>query len=437
MLVEFKFQNYKSFRDAQSLSMVTGSDKTLIENTFDTPAVPTKRLVRSSVLYGPNASGKSNLIDALHFVRRFVQHSSERNPEAKIPVQPFLLDKQYAQQPSEFELTFIHKNVRYQYGFSLDSDRVYEEWLLAYPKRSAQTWFERSWNKESEDYDWYFGPFLKGEKNKLSPLTRPNVLFLSVAANFNHEQLSKVYQWFTHHLRVLQHDNFGFLEFATSKLIEKNSELFPQVKELLSVADLGIVDFSLEILPLTTMLSEIPAEMPEDVKNVLAALTSTMKNEERIQISMQHQAGDSNVSGVPLTLENESLGTRRLFGLSGPLLMALQRGEVLAVDELDASLHPVLVRTLVNLFHNPKTNPKNAQLIFNTHDTTLLDSAIFRRDQIWFTEKDHSGASHLYSLLEFKPRSSEAFGKGYLQGRYGAIPIVGSLEGIIENGPDT
>ena len=435
MLVEFKFSNYKSFKDEQVLTMVASSEKRLSENLITASNLKKNKLVKSSVIYGANASGKSNLINALHFVRTFVKKSAKSNPETKIPVQSFQLDEKTITSPTEFEITFIQQGVRYQYGFVVDRKQVYEEWLLAYPKGVAQNWFEREWIPEENEYQWHFGSFLKGEKNKLIPLTRENVLFLSLATQFNHNQLTIVFNWFSKHLQVLRaHEDVKFLEFVTSKLVENNDNLHPKINELLGIADLGIIDFALDKKKTPSTQEEFPEEIPEEVKTALLTLSTLANNSESVEVSMKHQSHSNLGKNIAFNINDESLGTRRLFGISGPILLALQRGEVFVVDELDSSLHPHLVRTLVSLFHNPKTNPHKAQLIFNTHDTTLLDSAIFRRDQIWFSEKDNNGASHLFSLLEFGVRSTEAFGKGYMQGKYGAVPIIGNLEGLVSNG---
>lgn len=435
MLIEFKFNNYRSFKEEQVLTMVANSEKRLPENLIIVPSLRKKKLINSAVIYGANASGKSNLVHALRFVRTFVRKSAKSNPETRIPVQSFRLDKTTITSPSEFEITFIQKGIRYQYGFVVDKQQIYEEWLFAYPKGVAQSWFEREWIPEEKNYRWHFGSFLKGEKNKLIPLTRENVLFLSLATQFNHEQLTLVYKWFSKHLRVLKaHENVRLLEMLTSELIENNESLYSKINELLGIADLGIVDFSLNKKDLVSDIEKLPENTPEEVKSALMALSSLANDTKTVEVSMKHQTNSSLDKDMPFHIQDESLGTRRLFGISGPVLLALQKGEVFIVDELDSSLHPLLVRALVNLFHNSKTNPHGAQLIFNTHDTTLLDSAIFRRDQIWFSEKDNEGASHLYSLLEFGVRGTEAFGKGYMQGKYGAVPIIGNLEGLVSNG---
>lgn len=430
MLVEFKLKNFLSFKDEQVLSLVASTDKSHLTNIFENGALPNKKLLRSTVIYGANASGKSNLVKALDVARDAVRRSADMNPDATFNVTGFLLNKESAKRPSEFELTFIHEDVRYQYGFIVDQYRVYGEWLFAYPKLAPQLWFERKWIEEKEEYDWHFGSYLKGEKNKLTPLTRDNVLFLSLAAKFNHEQLTMVYSWFTKHLKTVEsQDNLGMFELRMLRIIERNPELHSPLNKLLRTADLGIVDFILEKEQIEYEDS-IPDSTPENFRKVIQSLNDFIKVQRvehdfaRVNVLMRHNASDDPQSSIPFQFRDESLGTRRLFMVGILLFKALMDGNTLVIDELDTSLHPILVRALVDLFNSPVTNPNNAQLIFNTHDTNLLDSDIFRRDQIWFTEKDNVGASHLYSLLEFSPRKTEAFEKGYLQGKYGAIPII-------------
>ncbi|MBI1882344.1 MAG: ATP-binding protein [Chloroflexi bacterium] len=419
MLIEFRVKNFKSFRDEQIFSMVASSDKSLPENTIATKLLGGRRLVRSAVLYGANASGKSNLVRALNFAQNFVEESAKRKRGTEISVQPFRLDSDSSKSPSEFEINFIHQEVRYQYSFSVGRQRVYEERLIAYPKNLPQIWFERAPKPDSEESDWYFGPQLKGEKRRLVSVTRPDVLFLSVAATFNHEQLSNVYEWFSDYLVVIDTSrDVDFLEQRTAEWVKKNESLYEPIQALLELADLGIINISIEENTYTE--DKLPTDMPDELR-------SYFLERKYMEVQMRHRTGDSDSLGVLFPIEDESLGTRRLLGISGPWTDALIHGFIVVVDELDASLHPLLVRFLVNLIHNPKINRQNGQLIFNTHDTTLLDPTLFRRDQVWFVEKDNAGVSHLYPLLDFSPRKEESLAKGYLQGRYGAIPFIGEL----------
>ena len=426
MLIEFRFKNFKSFQDDQVLSMVAGSDKSLPDNVITDKALGKRKLVRSAVLYGANASGKSNLVDALDFVQRFVKGSAERKQGAEIPVHLFRLGKSDDESPAEFEISFIHQGVRYQYGFSVDRKRVHEEWLIAYPKGLPQKWFERSPSLDSLESEWYFGPQLKGEKKRLVSVTRPDVLFLSVAATFDHKQLSEVYRWFSYYLRVIQYDPAFALSFEqlTARGVAEDKDFKTLMQNLLQLADLGIADLSVEKTPLTE------ASLPFGVFS--EKFRSSLLEWENFDVQIWHRARDRTGSGVSFSLEDESLGTRRLFAMGYPWLHTLGEGFTLVIDELDTSLHPVLVRNLVDSFHNLDLNSQNAQLVFNTHDTTLLDSSLFRRDQVWFVEKDNAGASHLYPLLEFSPRKNEALAKGYLQGRYGALPFIeGFAKGLL------
>lgn len=420
MIIQFKFKNFKSFRDEQTLSMVASKDKTLIEqNTTSSPKLGKYRLLRSAVIYGANASGKSNVVDALGFFRNFVRTSADKPVGKDIPVEPFHLDKSYAKAPSEFELTFIHEGVRYQYGCTVDRTKVFSEWLIAYPKGLPQKWFERKLDISRGESEWYFGSQLKGEKEKLISLTRSDALFLSVAAKFNNKQLESVYQWFKQYLRVIEADNdIHFL--YTAKHAKEDDTFRVRVKKLLEFADLGIVDLS--VLEQDTL----PEEMPEELRSLITR--GEIEWSGKFKVQLQHRTGGRAKSDVPFSLDDESKGTQRLFCLSGPWVDTLQSGRSLVVDELGSSLHPILVRELVQSFHSASVNSGDAQLIFNTHDTTLLDSSMFRRDQVWFVEKDNDGVSHLYPLLDFSPRKEESLGKWYLKGKYGAIPLVGEMK---------
>ncbi len=418
MLIEFRVRNFKSFKEEQVLSMVASSDKSLLDNTSEIPDLGVS-LLRSAVVYGANASGKSNLLEALVTMGALVTQSVESEPGAKIPVTPFLLDEGCAQAPSNFEISFIHEGIRYEYGFSADSEQVHEEWLNAYPKGRTQTWFERLASSADEPDKWYFGPNLKGEKKSLTQMVRPNALFLSVAAKFAHEQLTPVYKWFSDNLRGINlSDVFRrqAMKAFTLRTIDGEPEIHSRVVNFLREADFGISNVIVKKRPFSEM------KAPMDLFS--SEFRAKLMESESLEAEMIHSAQSVE---TPFSWEAESCGTRRFFAMSGPWLFSLDRGLVLVVDEIDSSLHPSLVRKLIQMFHDSEVNSNNGQLIFNTHDTTQLDGTLFRRDQIWFVEKDDAGASHLYPLLDFKPRKHEALEKGYLQGRYGAIPFIGSF----------
>lgn len=414
MLIEFKVKNFRSFRDEAVLSMVASADKSLPKNTIAVPEFGGRSLLRSAVVYGANASGKSNLIAAAQFVDEFVNTSMERKLSSPIEVTPFLLVAEPVTAPVEFEVTFIDsQNVRYQYGFHVTTQKVVREWLVAYPKGLPQTWFERE-HLEGSEPEWYFGRNLKGKNSQVAELTRPDVLFLSNAAKLNHRQLGDVFEWFQKSLRVMSVDELSpSLYIYSASRAKDDEQLQERIRSLLAVADFGISDF--DIREEIYIEQDLPEEMPSELRKLLL-------NKKRLDVYMLHPVGMENEVALPL--DEESKGTQRFFALSAPLVEVLENGWTLFVDELDASLHPLLVRYLVELFHNPQINPKGAQLIFNTHDTTLMDGSLFRRDQIWFVEKDRQGCSHLYPLLDYSPRKDEALAKGYLLGRYGAIPFL-------------
>ena len=403
MLIEFRLQNYRCFKDEQVLNLTAGSDQSLPGNVIKTSDTSKFKILRSVVIYGPNASGKTKVLEGLKFIRDFVRESANRKPDDAIDIQPFLLDPTSANAPSTFEITFIQNQVRYQYGISVDRFRVWNEYLYAAPKGRTVPYFQRAWNKDTKKEEYFFGPSLKGQNEKISSLTRENALFLSVAAAFKHPMLSTVYQWFSGiylELNPLQKTN--------QDLVDLNENYHQGIRDLIRYADLGISDYQVK-----------EPSIPENKLQLIG---------ERIEVL--HQTQGNRVVAFPLS--SESNGTRHILFLSQLVLHALEKGDVLVVDEMDASMHPLLVRAIVEMFHNPAVNHHNAQLIFNTHDTTLLDNTIFRRDQIWFTEKDREGATHLYSLLEYSPRKGESLAKGYLQGRYGAIPFLGDMFAIFE-----
>ncbi len=395
MLIEFKARNFRSFRDEFTFSMLATADKSLPANTFPAPRFGGRRLLHSAAIYGANASGKSNLVAAVQFVVRFINQSAEQTATNLIDAAPFLLAAEPNTTPSEFEVTFIAAGIRYQYGFHITRERVVQEWLIAYPKGLPQTWFERDHQKaDALEPTWYFGRRLKGENIRLSKHTQPNQLFLSQAAQDDHPQLLPVYRWFRDNLKV-----FTSCEASLTTIQSKpDGKMHAAIRQLLQSADFGIADFVVEDKP-------------------------------HLHVKMiYHPRTDVSVS---IPIEEESSGLKRLFALAIPWIEALRQGGILFVDDLDCHLHPLLVYSLVNTFHQPESNPHHAQIIFTTYDTTLMDPRLFRRDQIWFVEKDRQGCSHLYALAEFSPRKDEAVARGYLLGRYGAIPFLSDLQHVV------
>jgi len=420
MLIEFNVTNFKSIQSKQTLSLVASSASELREqNSFATTEQGVPRLLRSAAIYGPNASGKSNLMEAIVFMGSFVTKSAKKGQEGEpIDVKPFLFNAISRTESSEFEVLFLQEGVRYQYGFAVNFTRVTHEWLIAYPEGRPQRWFEREWSEAAKRENWYFGSKFKGHKTMLQETTRSNALFLSTAVQLNNAQLKPVYNWFQQELRTI---GVGGLTPTYSTTLCKTEKDRKRILELLNAADLSIADIKVEIKKFDS--TDLPSDMPEPIKDMIS---KDLDGKEIPEVKFLHtvEGGDELIT---LEADDESVGTRKLFALAGPWLDVIDNGRVLFVDELNNSMHPLMVRFLIGLINDPQVNRKNAQLIFSTHDTSILDNDLFRRDQVWFTEKDTSNATKLYPLSDFTPRKGEALEKGYLKGRYGALPYIGDM----------
>lgn len=420
MLVEFRVKNFRSLREEQVLSLVASKDKSLEDThvvSTELKAVP--GLLRSAVVYGANASGKSNLIKALQYMRGVVVESAAViQPGQAFLVQPFRLDEHMAGEPTEFELTFVLDQVRYQYGFKMNQQRIVSEHLLVYKAFKPQRWFERHFDYETGKDVYNFGPGLKGAKNVWEGATRPNALFLSMAVQLNSDALRPVFDWFSNSLVIFNEQ--AQLGPHTSIQMLKQNDGRKQICEFLTAADISIADIEV-------VTRKVPGQSVHF--DLIAGKTEVQSEEvEEHQFRFSHITDRGN---AVFNLIDESNGTRNLLFLAGPVLNILNQGQTLVIDELDTSLHTLLVRELVRLFHQPDMNTAGAQLVFTTHDTSLLDAPdLFRRDQIWLVEKDSSQASELVALSEFSPRKNEALERGYLMGRYGGVPFLSTPLGM-------
>lgn len=417
MLIEFRAKNFRSLRDEQTLSLVASKDKTLLgNNTLETGIKAAPHLLRSAVVYGANASGKSNLIKALQYMRGVVAESATAmQPGKTFSVQPFRLDESSAGQATEFEITFLLDGVRYQYGFALTAQRIVSEHLLVYKAFKPQRWFDRYWDAETGKDVYEFGPALKGPKNVWEGATRANSLFLSMAVQLNSEQLRPVFDWFMNRLVIINEVTSLAPQFSMQMLQQSGTR--KAICNFLSAADISIADIDV-----------VTHKKPGQVVHFDIASGKTEVRAEEVeenQLCFHHVTEHGK---AVFDLADESSGTRNLLFLAGPVLDILNKGLTLVIDELDTSLHTLLVRKLVRLFHQPEINTGGAQLIFTTHDTSLLDAPdLLRRDQIWFVEKDHDQASSLVGLSEFSPRKNEALERGYLMGRYGGTPFLSQM----------
>ncbi len=413
MLLEFRVQNHRSLREEQALSFEPSKGASIQREV--SPAA-----LSVLAIYGANASGKSNVLAALGYMQHAVTYSHRMwEPEEGVPRDPFAWSD--SRRTSLYEATFLINGVRYQYGFVADDERFKEEWLFAWPKGRKQTWFTR------DDDKFEFGEHLKGENKVVQQVTRPNALFLSAAVQHSHEQLQPIYHWFRRivGVNVLRRGQGRFVGGAPSEhwlrrllssrtdtgqlslLSDDEETTLDMFRRLLKAADVGITDLKL--------VEDSESDDPVRARS-------------RSRVLMKHKS-DNKDAWLPL--EEESNGTRTLVHFAPPILQTLRRGGLLFVDELEASLHPLLAAHIVKQFSNLETNPNNAQLLFTTHDTNLLGatlgSPLLTRDQVWLTEKNSEGATCLYALADYKPRNAENLERGYLQGRYGAIPFLGDL----------
>ncbi|MFF2123282.1 ATP/GTP-binding protein [Kitasatospora sp. NPDC058184] len=419
MLLRFRVTNHASLRDEQELSLVA-SDRHP-ERAERELASGGHRVVPVAAIYGTNASGKSNVVDAIRWMRQAVLSSFRRwDPTGGVPRRPFALRRDVASSPTSFSVDFALNGVRHEFGFSVDDDRVTEEWLYYYPERKANRLYERR-----ADSSVVFGRSLTGRKKIISELLRPNSLYLSVAAAQGHPQLSEVYRWFQTGLRLATDGNFrARLDHTVQLLLGGRQQVGPApVMRLLQFADLGVSGLEVE---------EPDEAVVDDYERLTQAMREALGERVRVEAQGLHsvRVEHRTVEGVfPLDLGEESSGTRTWIGLMGPVLVALAQGAVLCVDELDARLHPYLVDALVGMFQSPDINRSGAQLIFSTHEAALLGRNVrteLFRDQVWFTEKDADTlATRLFPMTEFHVRDSlENLEKRYLAGRYGAVPYL-------------
>lgn len=413
MLIEFSVANFLSFKDRVTFSMVASNDDALQESNVFTWGK--KRLVKSAVIYGANASGKSNLLSAMGFMRHMVLNSSkDTQANEEIDVDAFKLSTECEDKPSFIEIVFVRNSITYRYGFEADRKKVHSEWLFTVPATKEAELFVR------EDSRIKVNRIRFKEGRDLEPKTRDNALFLSVCAQFNGEISRELLLWFKNFRFIYGLSDYPYLGVTVDKL--KTPEQKRRLMEMTRIADLCIDDIEGREENLT--IEKLPEDMPEEIKRDIVKRGIT-----EVEIKTTHRKyGKDNkeVGTVVFDLEeNESGGTQKFLSMAGPLLDTIETGKVLIIDEMDARLHPLLTRFILSLF-NSSANNKNAQLIFATHDTNLLNNNRFRRDQIWFTEKDQYGVSSLYSLIELQGVRKEAsFGKDYILGKYGAIPFIG------------
>jgi AAA15 family ATPase/GTPase len=425
MLLEFTVGNFLSFRDKKTISF----NATAVKEYVDTNLIHTERhtLLKGGVIYGANSSGKSNLIKAMSTMRRLVLQAFERSSTSELEVTPFLLQVENEGQPSFFEVLFLINDIRYRYGFEVDNDSVKAEWLFEAKKNAEKPLFIR----ENDGIE-----VMKGfnEGKELEERTRDNALFLAVVDQFNGKTAKSIMAWFNNFVTIsgLSHETYTGITFS----LLDNDKTNHLLQDFYNTADLGFD--KVKLIKKEFDATRLPKDMPE---SIMQELRTKLQGKMMVNARTLHKKYDAQnkvIGSVEFDMDSqESSGTNKVFNISGPVFDVLNDGGVLVIDELDASLHPLLTLAITKLFNSKEHNLKDAQLIFATHDTNLLSYGNYRRDQIYFVEKDQFGASDLYSLVEYKEegaikaiRKDRSFEKDYIQGRYGAIPFIGDLSNI-------
>lgn len=422
MILQFSVSNFRCFQGVQTLNLgAAAQDKTLPGacSPLELPGLKGRRWTKGAALYGANASGKTTVLDALHALREMVLESAKQtDPQEPIPqIDPFRLALGHDHQPTAFGVVFVVDGIRYEYRVAATRERIWHESLRAFPKGSEQLWFRREWNPAEERYTWSpERPTGFKRDSALEKYTLSNVLFLSKAVASNREDLEPAFRWFKERLRFLDlsagnHFSPGY----TLNELDKGTSLGARALTFLRHADLGVIGGRV-----------IEEDINEEALNLLSRLEASRTDRQKFtkwrKPELVHR-GDGQ-GEYALAWETESLGTQRLFALAGPWLDILENGYTVCIDELDTSMHPMMVRELLRLVFSEQENPHGAQILFTTHNPLLLDTTLLRRDQIWFTEKDDKGSSHLYPLTDFSPRKEESLVRGYMTGRYGAIPFI-------------
>lgn len=428
MLIDFVFSNYKSFRDSTTLSMQAEGLKEHRDSLLEAGDL---HILPCAAVYGKNGGGKSNLLRALWLGVQFICNAQRTQHDgAPVPVSPFALDEDSRNRPTFFEYTYVFEGIKYRYGFAATRKEITREYLYYWPKRNRATIFERS----GQSYKFP----QSGDKKRREIITdavASNQLYLVIASALNYEPCIQASRWFREAFSFSR----DFVEIPRQlRDYSDNKKMLDAIVNIAKHADIGIENMSFEFQDREIRVEDtLPEEMPEGAKTALAQFFQALSsdpNEAEGKLTMSEVKALSYHHGInpkgdpacyPLDLAEESDGTRKLMALAPPIEKTLENGGVLVVDEIETRLHPLLVKYIVSRFQNPEKNPNKAQLIFTTHSTELLEMDLLRKDQIYFADKkSETGISELYSISDMKTRTGENIRKGYLLGKYGAIPYL-------------
>jgi len=388
MLVQFLFENFKCFKDETKLSLVASQH--IKENEENVIKSDKYNLLKTTVIYGPNASGKTKLLNAFQFMRLMVERSTNNAIDRGFSIDTFRLNTETKESPSFFEVVFILDEIQYRYGFELTKKRILSEWLYKKTDEEKELFY-----REGKDIDYDISELKRIKSLVEEDMIREDSLLLTVLAQFNDELSQRIVKWF-HHINTISAAGGGVENYTLEKL---STPMKQKIVRLMKNADFSINDF---------------------VRHPV----------NRNEIQTLHTVYDENklrVDETPFLLEEESNGTIHFLSLTAPILDTLERGKILLIDELDSGLHHDLIVALLRLFHSTETNPHNAQLIFNTQNTNLLSGDLFRKDQIYFVSKNRYGEATLSSAADFMLRPGVNLQKKYLEGRFGAVPYLKNM----------
>jgi AAA15 family ATPase/GTPase len=429
MIIEFTFGNFRSFQTVQTFSMVAANisskNKDLdTNNIFET--IKQQKLLRSKAIYGANASGKSNIIKALSAFVQIVKKSVKDENIIKAHVKPFRLHIKSEQEPIFFQLIFIHKAVKYRYGFEIQDNRVFSEWLFAAPKGREVAYFTREGESVSVENAFKVAKHFEANYKTPNEIFTSTALFLSSLSAMGNEIAKEVTEAIDK-IAIISSSNDPMLRANLLTEIDEQ-QTKANILEFVNAADIDLKDIKVQ----PTDISKFPAEMQEFIVKIQELEENKLNMVEIATMREQYDDNKKVVKTIECDYDDwESEGTKKIATLSPILIDVLANSRVLAIDEFDSRLHPNLTHKIVSLFNSPQTNPHNAQLIFVTHDTTLLKPDKLRRDQICFVEKDRYGSSTILDLVEFKGvRNDASYDKEYLQGTYGAIPFLSNIDAL-------
>ena len=422
MLLRMGVSNYLSIAERQEISLVASKLKGPEGALIDVPGGSELKALPSAVIYGANASGKTNFIKAFRFMKQVVLYSHRRgDPDGGVPRISFGLNPDLADEPTQIDADFIVNDIRYQFGFECDDHAFTAEWLYAFPEGKRRKIFERSGN------DVEFGPSFKGPKKVLVDLMRPNSLFLSTATQNDHDVLTEIVSFF-------KNSRFNSAVSVAAEMLNstiKKSQIDERTIKFLELIGTGVTGFKISDVDIPDNVRAFTQEIKSLARKHMGdgiQFETTKENGKHVLLELQHK-GTPN-SQFFFSLERESSGTRRLILILNDIFKSLDEGSLTIVDELDASLHTFAAEQILKLFADKEINKHGAQIICTTHDTNLLGSCVLRRDQVWLCEKDEVGASSVFPLSDKKSRPNDNFEQGYLEGRYGGIPYSGNLKSL-------